>query len=68
MAISEIAAALSPLNFRKPGVWYFSRDSSPLQNRVRMIVGRTKPEIDALCLYQIEMEGFHFASSQVIGG
>jgi hypothetical protein len=33
-----------------------------------MIIGRTKPEIYALRLYQIEIEGFHFVSSQVIGG
>jgi hypothetical protein len=35
---------------------------------VRMIVGRTKPEIYALRLYQIEIEGCLFGSSQVIGG
>jgi hypothetical protein len=35
---------------------------------VRMIVGRITPEIYALRLYQIEIEGFHFISSQVIGG
>jgi hypothetical protein len=33
-----------------------------------MIVGRTKPEIYALRLYQIEIEEFHFVLSQVIGG
>jgi hypothetical protein len=33
-----------------------------------MIVGRTKPEISALRLYRIEIEEFHFVSSQVIGG
>jgi hypothetical protein len=33
-----------------------------------MIVGRTKPEICAFRLYQIEMEGFQFILSQVIGG
>jgi hypothetical protein len=35
---------------------------------VRMIVGHTKPEISALRLYQIEIEGFHFVPFQVIGG
>jgi hypothetical protein len=34
---------------------------------VRMIIGRTKPEIYVLRLYQIEIEGFHCVSSQVIG-
>jgi hypothetical protein len=34
---------------------------------VEMIVGRTKSEIYALRLYRIEIEGFHFVSSQVIG-
>jgi hypothetical protein len=33
-----------------------------------MIVGRTKPEIYALRLYQIEIERFHFVSSQGTGG
>jgi hypothetical protein len=47
---------------------HFSRASSPSQNLVRMIVGRTKPQIYALRLYQIEIEGFHFVSSRVIGG
>jgi hypothetical protein len=67
MAIREIAAALGPLNFRRRRVGHFSRDSSPSQNWARMIVGRTKPEIYALRWYQMEIEGFHFVSSQVIG-
>jgi hypothetical protein len=41
------------------GSGIFSCDSPPSQNWVRMIVGRTKPEIYALHLYQTEMEGFH---------
>jgi hypothetical protein len=51
-----------------PRVGHFSRDSSPSQNWAWMIVGRTKPEIYALRLYQIQIEGFHFVSSQAIGG
>jgi hypothetical protein len=68
MAISELAAveALSISEGLRSGI--FSRDSSPSQNRVRMVVGRTKLEIYALRLYQMEIEGFHFVSSQVIGG
>jgi hypothetical protein len=68
LAISEIVAALSPLNFRKPRVGHFSRDSSLSQNWVRMILRRTKPEIYALRVYQIEIEGSYLVSSQVIGG
>jgi hypothetical protein len=35
---------------------------------VRMIVWCIKPEINVLRLYQMEIEGFHFVLSQVIGG
>jgi hypothetical protein len=68
MAINEIAAVLSPFDFRRPRVGHFLSWFISSQNWVRMIVGRTKPEIYALRLYQIEIEGFHFVSSQVIGG
>jgi hypothetical protein len=68
MSISEIAAARSSLNFRRPRIGHFPRASSPSQNWVLMIVGCTEPEIYALRLYSIEIKGFHFVSSQVIEG